>query len=1572
MIRAYRLLIVLFTLSVVAPSFAQIQSGIPKFSSFGGGPADTINLANLNAHFVMPVFHKPGRGLQFNYDLSYDTTIWQPTTLTNGTKAWLPVIAWGWSGSALNIGWLKTVNYDDGQYFYDCFTYYDMIGTAHTWLGCAAYDYINRIDYLLNAPAVDGSGYNMNADAFYGTAFLTSADGNAIVPQGSNPIDPNVTPGSVIDRNGNEITLDSTGRIFTDTLGKIALTTSGSNPSPAKFTYTSPAGTTAAVTITFKTYTVKTNFGCAGITDYPATSVSLVDRLTLDDTSFYQVNYEVTPGFPTDITGRLASITLPTGGTISYLYSGTNNGINCVDGSALGLKRTTPDGVWNYSRVIGALAASTTTLVDPAANNTVMQFQGIYETERKTYQGTILPTNLLQTIDTCYNGSVSPCTGTAISAQVTQRSIITTLGTQQKRHYEAFNLYGMPSETDDYDFGTNVVGGLLKKTSFNYPNLGSIKAFVSTVTVTNAAGATLESVTSNYDQTGVVANIGTTPQHLGVGTPRGNLTSTVATVQGTTTLTKTLTYYDTGTVKTSTDVNGALTTNNYPDAVSTCGNAFPTSVTEPLSLSMSMTWNCTGGVELTSTDENGKISSTAYTDTHFWRPSSTTDATGAVTNITYPTFTRTERSMPVNGTASVVDVLQTVDGLGRAFLNQTKQSPTATTYDSVETFYDNLGRVKGHSLPYSGTAGQTSATLASTTLYDTLNRPVSVTDAGTGVSSMTYPNNDALTVLSPAPTGEINKQKQMQYDGLGRLKSVCEITGVTGSGTCGQTTTKVGFWTTYTYDAIGNLMGVTQNAQAVAAQQQVRSYTFDDLNRLKSETNPESGTVTYTYDTDATCGTSKGDLVKKVDAVGNTTCTAYDALHRAMALTYTGPYSATSGSRHFVYDAATVNGVAMTNVKARLAEAYLCPIAGCTSKSYDSGFSYSARGENTDVYESATHSGGYYHVSSTFWENGQLKTLAGIPSVPILTYGLDAEARPKTVSAATGQNPVTATTYAVSGQLTGLTYGSGDIDNYTYNPSTLRTATYALHANTLNVLGTLTWSPNGTLRTLQVTDPLNTANTETCTYGYDDLARQSSANCGTPWNQTFSLDAFGNIAKAATVGTSFQATYAPASNHLTAVGSLIPTYDANGNLTNDTAHSYQWDAEGNMIGVDAGQAAGSCVYFDALDRMAEHGKGTGCTTYDQILYGPGGTKLAIMSGQALVKAFVPLPGNAQAIYTTAGLQRYRRPDWLGSSRLSTTTTAGAKYYDVEYAPYGESYGGTTGTGGAVDLMFTGQNQDTVTTFGGLYDFLYREYNPVQGRWISPDPAGLGAVDPANPQSWNRYAYVNNGPLNHTDPQGLDDWGGWGGGWGDGGWDGGWSEQLPIYTGPALDPSWIIWNYHTNDQGLTVGDYPGETTCPGVEGSLQPCTVWDPIQQLWDNAPAANTAPKTAPKSPTICGGTFSFGGLEADAAEGGMFAGGIFEHDTVDGNMAGSLVEGWLGGEVLLGGLGKISSSADTSPFKGWFGFLGGGLSAGPLAAFQFGIAGSKGWGGLYVEGHLGHVAWGTGGYLRTSCKAGG
>jgi hypothetical protein len=48
----------------------------------------------------------------------------------------------------------------------------------------------------------------------------------------------------------------------------------------------------------------------------------------------------------------------------------------------------------------------------------------------------------------------------------------------------------------------------------------------------------------------------------------------------------------------------------------------------------------------------------------------------------------------------------------------------------------------------------------------------------------------------------------------------------------------------------------------------------------------------------------------------------------------------------------------------------------------------------------------------------------------------------------------------------------------------------------------------------------------------------------------------------------------------------------------------------------------------------------------------------------------------------------------------------------------------------------------------------RSYAAPLGRWLTPDPAGLAAVDPNQPQTWNRYAYALNRPTTFADPFGL--------------------------------------------------------------------------------------------------------------------------------------------------------------------------------------------------------------------------
>ena len=170
--------------------------------------------------------------------------------------------------------------------------------------------------------------------------------------------------------------------------------------------------------------------------------------------------------------------------------------------------------------------------------------------------------------------------------------------------------------------------------------------------------------------------------------------------------------------------------------------------------------------------------------------------------------------------------------------------------------------------------------------------------------------------------------------------------------------------------------------------------------------------------------------------------------------------------------------------------------------------------------------------------------------------------------------------------------------------------------------------------------------------------------------------------------------------------------------------------------------------YDALGRMVEKGVSG---TYTQFVYNPDGTSLAVYSG-GLTKGTISLPGGSTAVYNASGLNFIRHKDWLGSSRLATTW-AHAVYSKEAYAPFGETYN----EAGTADRSFTGQDQNVVTNSGGtgVYDYLFRKYDPSAGRWLSPDPSGWGAVNPKAPQSLNRYAYVMNNPMSLSDPNGLD-------------------------------------------------------------------------------------------------------------------------------------------------------------------------------------------------------------------------
>ena len=878
-----------------------------------------------------------------------------------------------------------------------------------------------------------------------------------------------------------------------------------------------------------------------------------------------------------------------------------------------------------------------------------------------------------------------------------------------------YNSTDLVAEKDEYAYGSGSPGLILRKTItvYNTSLTNGIINRPASVTVKDGSGTVIAQTNYSYDGSGVTATSGT-PYHVSVSGSRGNLTSVSSLVSGSNYLNKTFTYYDTGNIYQANDVNSGQTTYTY----GACGNSFPTSISEPVSgNSKSMTWNCTGAVQLTATDENGNTTSATYSsDAYFWRPDSGSDQLSNTTTFTYSGPNSVEAAMNFNGSTSTSDVLATTDSLGRLKISQVRTGQSSSTLDSVETDYDSLGRPYRTSLPYNGSGGSScsGSCYFNSTSLDPLGRPTSVTDgASNTIMSYSYPQNDTYQTAGPAPSGENTKRKQSEYDALGRLTSVCEITSGTGSGACSQTSSATGYWTRYTYDLNNNLTGLTQNAQGTS---QSRSYNYDDLGRMTSETNPENGTTYYVYDSDSTCGTYHGDLVKKTDALGNVTCYASDALHRLTSMTYpSGSYASVTPNRYFVYDSATVNSVTMSNAKSHLAEAYTC--TSCPgAKITDEGFSYTVRGETSDLYQSMPNSSGYYHSAATYWANGLLNGLTETSPTGTLLYGTsytpDGEGR---VNSAGSGIDLTSTSYNAASQPTAVNFASGDSDTFSYDAPTGRMTQYSFNVNGSSLVGSLTWNSLGTLGSLAITDPFNSANAQTCTATHDDLSRISTWDCGSGnFGEGFTYDPFGNITKSVLSGrsgTSFGASYSNSTNHMTSIGGSTPSYDSNGNVTNDFLNNYAWDSNGRAVTVD-----GVNLTYDALGNMVEQNRSG---SYTEIEYSPTGFKMLTMSGSSYGYAVVPLPGGTSEVWTGSGANYYRHSDWLGSSRLSSTTGRSI-YFDGAYSPFGEPYAMT----GTTDLSFTGMNQDTSSN---VYDFPAREYG-IQGRWPSPDPGGIGAVD----------------------------------------------------------------------------------------------------------------------------------------------------------------------------------------------------------------------------------------------------
>src|ERR1051325_10021532 len=184
--------------------------GVPPFGSVGRSPFGFVNLQNLNWGFAIPMISHAGRGMGFQYNLSYNSTIYAKVRDGKSGLHWQLDLNNGWLqngpiGQSDNRADVVVISKGCQQSGIDP-AYIDPTGNRHVF---PALDFKGCLSPppILSAYALDASGYFID----FGVGVVRAPDGTTIVPGGAfhSDADGNILSrdnGSITDVNGNQIT----------------------------------------------------------------------------------------------------------------------------------------------------------------------------------------------------------------------------------------------------------------------------------------------------------------------------------------------------------------------------------------------------------------------------------------------------------------------------------------------------------------------------------------------------------------------------------------------------------------------------------------------------------------------------------------------------------------------------------------------------------------------------------------------------------------------------------------------------------------------------------------------------------------------------------------------------------------------------------------------------------------------------------------------------------------------------------------------------------------------------------------------------------------------------------------------------------------------------------------------------------------------------------------------------------------------------------------------------------------------------------------------------------------------
>jgi RHS repeat-associated protein len=788
-------------------------------------------------------------------------------------------------------------------------------------------------------------------------------------------------------------------------------------------------------------------------------------------------------------------------------------------------------------------------------------------------------------------------------------------------------------------------------------------------------------------------------------------------------------YNRTGSVIKQEDHYGRGTTVSYADSFSDAVNrntfAYPTTSTDADGFSSFVKYNYDLGAVTRTQDAKGAVQTISY-DAAGRRKQSTNPTNGAYTSWVYNlsnTFISAFSTIEDGKGEAFAGTM--FDGAGRAIATQVEMPGSVGGYATVVTGYDVMGRPSTRSNPTEMNAswvpaGDDAATgwVWTNQSYDWKGRPLITTNPDGTTREHSYGGCGCAGGEQTTVRDERGRRKRYTQDVLGRLKKVEEL----------NWDQSVYSTTDYGYNVRDQLTSINQAGQ-------IRSFVYDGFGRLQSRTTPEQGTTTYSYFADDTTQTV-------TDARGATTTFAYNNRHLVTGITYGVPAGvAATANVSFGYDAAG-NRTGMTD--------------GLGSVSYE----YNTLSQLSS--ETRTFTGlGSYTLSYSYNLAGQLNSLTNPWGVQV-GYVYDKVGRLASVSGlgyAGVSSYVSSMSYRAFG-LKQMGYGNGRTLSLQYDNR--------LRVTQWNVSGVLGWNyaynyfGENTGRATYAQNLYDA--TLDRSYDYDHVGRLIEARTASearghligkggtqdgPYAHSYRYDQTGNMWYRVGWGGWFNPWLEQwpnyVNNRLTTnpwTGATI-SYDAAGNLTNDGYQSYTYDATGQQT---FASGTGLTQSYDG-DGLRVKKVESGVNAYY--------VRSSILGGQVVCelnaagswwRGYVYLGNQLLALQSGNAVSWVHQDPVTKSQRV--TNGSGTVTSTVDLDPWG---GDTSRSSNQAfqPHRFTSYERDG----NGGDEAMMRRYTGKWHRFAQPDPYD-GSYDLTDPQSFNRYAYVQNDPVNFADPSGL--------------------------------------------------------------------------------------------------------------------------------------------------------------------------------------------------------------------------